>query len=401
MEWKMKQLKLTKQQAREMMIKYHMINTDDHLKGTEGISYIFNRLHAIQYDPLNVVGTNSELVLQSRMIDFKKEMLEEALYQNRSLIDGWDKQMCIYQTKDYPAMNRIRKYRGELEIDTLKYRLQLDALSYIDQVLDIIKEKGPIFARDINLGEAIEHKWGHTKPSSATLDYLFQIGKIGIANKKNTMKAYDLIERLISHYDQEDDFSDDASFIEYYLLRRIQSMGLVSNKSGVHFSSSHIDKKDIRTKYLKILVDKNLVTEIEIDSMKDKYYIVNEALNLENKILDQISFLAPLDNMIWDRALIKDLFDFDYTWEVYTPKIKHKYGYYVLPILYGSNFIGRIEFEKQRKDEVLIVKTIWLEDDFKVTKKYQLALDKAIKKFADYLGASSFLYQKNEKVGAL
>lgn len=396
----MNKIKITKQQAREMIVKYHMINTDDRLIGIDGISYIFDRLQSVQYDPLNVVGTNSELVLQSRMIDFKKEMLQEALYERRSLIDGWDKQMCIYQTKDYPAMNRIRKYRGALEIDTLNYRLQLDALSYIDEVLDIIKEKGPIFARDINLGESIEHKWGHTKPSSATLDYLFQIGKIGIANKKNTMKAYDLIERLISHYDIEDDFNDEASFVEYYLLRRIRSMGLVSNKSGVHFSSSHINKKDIRTKYLKILVDKNLIKEIEIETMKDKYYIVNEALSLENNILDQISFLAPLDNMIWDRALLKDLFNFEYTWEVYTPKIKHKYGYYVLPMLYGSNFIGRIEFEKQRKNEVLIVKNIWLEDDFKVTKKYDLALDKAIKKFSEYLGASSFTYQKDEKIGA-
>ena len=100
--------------------------------------------------------------------------------------------------------------------------------------------------------------------------------------------------------------------------------------------------------------------------------------------------------MIWDRVLIKDLFDFDYTWEVYTPKIKQKYGYYVLPMLFGDRFIGRIEFEKQRKLEPLIVKNIWLEESFNITKKYELELDNALIKFAKYLGAESYINQNNQ-----
>ncbi len=383
-------IRLTKQETREIMVKYHMINTDDHLKGMDGVHAVFNRLQSIQYDPLNVVGTNPELVLQSRVIDFKKDLLDQALYQDRFLIDAWDKQMSIYQTKDFPLMTRIRKHRGELEIHTLKYRLQLDALAYIDEVLDTIEERGPIYAKDIHIGESIKHKWGQTKPSSATLDYLFQIGKIGVYSKKNTMKQYDLIERLIHHSNAEDEFSDDDSFIEYYLLRRIKSMGLVSNKNGVHFSGLYIEKKENRVNFLNKLIEKGIVTEIEIETLKDKYYMLTELLRLTNHIVDRVSFLAPLDNMIWDRKILNDLFDFEYTWEVYTPKSKHKYGYYVLPILYGSQFVGRIEFELQRNSDPLIVKNIWYEEDFKVSKKYEIALDKALLKFSKYLGAEGF-----------
>lgn len=383
-------IRLTKQEAKEYMVKYHMINTNDQLEGMDGIHAVFNRLQSIQYDPLNVVGTNPELVLQSRVTHFNKDLLDQALYQDRFLIDAWDKQMSIYQTKDFPLMSRVRKHRGELEIHALQYRLQLDALAYIDAVINIIKEKGPIYAKDIKIGESIKHKWGQTKPSSATLDYLFQIGKIGVYSKKNTMKQYDLMERLTHHLDSEDAFNDDDAFIEYYLLRRIKSMGLVSNKNGVHFSGLFIEKKENRVNFLKLLIQKGLVAEIEIESLKDKHYIVTELLNPTNKLMDRVSFLAPLDNLIWDRNILKNLFDFDYTWEVYTPKSKHKYGYYVLPILYGCEFVGRIEFEIQRNSDALKVKNIWYEEKFKMTKKYENELDKALLRFSNYLGAKGF-----------
>ena len=388
---------MTKQEAREYMVKYHMINTNNHLKGMDGVHTVFDRLKSIQYDPLNVVGTNSELVLQSRISGFRKELLDQALYRDRFLIDAWDKQMSIFQTEDFPLMARIRKHRGELEIYALKYRLQLDAMSYIDEVLDIIKEKGPVFAKDISIGDSIKHRWGQTKPSSATLDYLFQIGKIGIYNKKNTMKQYDLIERLIQHHDQEDEFKDDESFIEYYLLRRIKSMGLVSNKSGVHFSGLNIEKKENRAHYLQNLIQKGIITEIEIEELKEKYYALTELLQPTNEISDSVSFLAPLDNMIWDRKLLKDLFDFEYTWEVYTPKIKHKYGYYVLPMLYGCQFVGRIEFEIQRNSDPLIIKNIWFEENFKRSKKFEMEFEKALIKFSKYLGAKEVIQLEYNK----
>ena len=86
---------------------------------------------------------------------------------------------------------------------------------------------------------------------------------------------------------------------------------------------------------------------------------------------------------------------------MYVPKVKRKWGYYVLPILRASNIIGRIEFEKQRKDEVLIVKTIWLEDDFKVTKgtgRTDVLPDDGSNKFTPD-GTSDYFLQINGKGG--
>ena len=84
---------------------------------------------------------------------------------------------------------------------------------------------------------------------------------------------------------------------------------------------------------------------------------------------------------MWDRNLIKEFFDFDYKWEIYTPQSERKYGYYVLPILFGDHFIGRIEMVYDRKCGKLNVLNIWYEPGIKLTKVMEKSLNSAIKRF--------------------
>ncbi len=372
----------TKQQTREFLINYHFINN----KSNPSIKDVFNRIQTIQYDPLNVVGTNSELVLQSRIKTFKKQDLYNALYKERYLIDNWDKQMGIIKTEDFSKLSLIREHRAKSEIAAYKDHLQIESLDFVDDVLNIIRTNGPKYSSEIKIGEAKKHRLGKTKPSSAALDYLFHQGIIGIRERRNTQKQYDLIENLVPNLVSHT-YESEEEFILYYLLRRIKSMGLIWNKSGVHFSGLHINKKSLRSKYLKILETKKLIKSIQVEDIKELFYIPSESLKYEITLLDRISFIAPLDNLIWDRSLIKELFNFEYTWEVYTPVVKRKYGYYVLPILKGSDFIGRIEFEKQRNQETLVVKQIWLEASVKTNKSLDKQIEQALKQFSKYLGA--------------
>jgi len=87
---------------------------------------------------------------------------------------------------------------------------------------------------------------------------------------------------------------------------------------------------------------------------------------------------------MWDRKLIKTLFNYHYSWEIYTPPQNRKYGAYVLPILYGDRFIGRIEAVRESKAKTLIVKNIWYEEGFKQTKKQKTMLDSCIKRLASF-----------------
>lgn len=370
-------IKWTKQQAKEFMVNYHMFY--DRLSSHDGIKQVFSRLQSIQYDPLDVVGKNAELVLQARIRDFRRNDLYEALYKERYLIDGWDKMMGIYQTNDYPYMAPVREVRSLGEINTLKHRLQLHALDYVDEVLEILAES-PKMSTEIKIGESMQHRWGRTKPSSATLDYLFQKGEIGIRLKRNTQKQYDLIKNLLPKELLIDKVWDEDSFGEYYLYRRIKSMGLVWNKSGVHFSGPVIQGKQTRTKYLNTLLDKGKIEQVEIEGIKEPLYVVSDYSDYIKDVPNEMRFLAPLDNFLWDRDLVKAIFDFDYKWEVYTPLKDRKYGYYVLPILCGADLVGRVEFEKYRGETTLTVKDIWWE-----SKPYKRLFNKEVKHFLNYL----------------
>ena len=99
------------------------------------------------------------------------------------------------------------------------------------------------------------------------------------------------------------------------------------------------------------MVEKGSLIEVEIEGMKDKFYLTksNYDLLLNSSALTlhhNLRLIAPLDNFIWDRALVKELFDFDYKWEVYVPESQRKFGYYVLPILYEDRFMD--VWNKQR-----------------------------------------------------
>ena len=98
----------------------------------------------------------------------------------------------------------------------------------------------------------------------------------------------------------------------------------------------------------------------------------------------RMSFIAPLDPFMWDKALILQLFDFKYSWEIYTPADKRKYGYYTLPVLYGDGFVGRIEAVPDRKKNVLYVRGMWWEGGIRQTKKLSAALDKALANFGKF-----------------
>ena len=98
----------------------------------------------------------------------------------------------------------------------------------------------------------------------------------------------------------------------------------------------------------------------------------------------RLEFLAPLDPMMWDRNLIEAIWDFRYSWEIYTPQVKRKYGYYVLPVVCGDRFIGRIEPKADRKAGILTVSNIWLEPGVRQTKKLSGMIDSAVQRMARF-----------------
>ncbi len=365
----------------------------------EGVMEYFDRVGCIQYDPLTIIARNADLVLQSRIKNYQETMLNELLYKDRLLIDGWDKQMSIYPISDYPFMKPIRERQKNNAIKTMQYRNTTNALDMIDDVLSYVTQNGPTYPHDLKSSSSGSSNWGSNKLSSVALDYLYNTGVLAIANKKNAVKQYDLIENLYPQELLHKEFPYNDNFKEWiklYLLRKINSIGLYWSRSSIVYQTKFTSNAQERNKLIKELVDEGLLILINIIGSKYNYYISLE--NYQTLVTidqinykEQVMFIAPLDNVLWDRDFVKEIFDFDYVWEVYKPETLRKYGYYVIPVLYKDTFVGRFEAKYNRKTKEFILYNWWWEHDTKLTKSLYKQTDLAIKRFMTFLGAKELI----------
>jgi uncharacterized protein YcaQ len=125
------------------------------------------------------------------------------------------------------------------------------------------------------------------------------------------------------------------------------------------------------------LVADGCLVPVQVEGIRGERYVVAAELPMleqaatevaasapPNGVAPGAAFLGPLDPLAWDRQLLRSLFGFDYLWEVYVPAAKRRWGYYVLPLLYGDRFVGRIEPRIDRRTETLRVLGLWWEDGF-------------------------------------
>ncbi|MDO9628544.1 MAG: crosslink repair DNA glycosylase YcaQ family protein [Acholeplasmataceae bacterium] len=387
----METIKLSKEELKSFLITYQGLTYPSEFQSEEGIINLFRRIGSIQYDPLNVIGKNADLVLQSRIPDYKENTLSKMLYQDRTLIDGWDKMMSIYLTEDFPYFHHIRREKDRDVQNTLNYRKQISSIEYIDHVLDYIKAHGPSYPKDMDLGSIEGGVWGHGKVSSVVCDYLWNIGVLGIVEKKNVIKKYDFIENIIDpSILNQDPVEDMEDFLKWYVLRRIGSIGIYWSKSGPGWYNHFIYKESLRKPIIKSLLEENKLTLVKIDGMKEDFYIRTTdipILKRPSQEIQKVKFIAPLDNLLWDRKFLYQIFDFDYTWEVYVPEAKRKYGYYVIPVLYGNDLIARFEPSGKRSLNDFSIKNWWWEDHITPTNEMINEIIEAFNLLTKFLGA--------------
>ena len=385
----MSKISISKEEARRFLICYQGLNGSNTFKGKEGVLQYFKRVGCVQYDPLNVVGRNADLVLQSRIPGYSSSILERLLYIDRTLIDGWDKMMSIYRREDWPFFLRLREVKGKEVIEVLKRRASLEAVNLTGEIREILMRRGPL---QIHLGEAGKGRWGHRNLSGAAMDYMFNIGEIGIYGKKGTQKIYDLIENLLPHelLNCPDPFKSERDFCKWYFKRRAGSIGFVWGRNGGGWLGHFLSDKALRMSILSELVEEKSLITIFIEGIDEAFYMRQEDFAiLDSARMDKeaaVRFLAPLDNILWDREMVERIFNFKYSWEVYLQLPKRKYGYYVLPVLYGDKLVARFEPENQRGSSPLRGKNWWWEDGISISNQMRVHILDGFERFAQYLG---------------
>lgn len=388
----MSQIILTKKQAREFILYHQGLLIPRTLNGKNDILDFIKKVACIQFDPLDRVGYNSHLVLQSRVKNYTKNHLSELLYKDRKLLDGWDKNMSIYPVEDRLF---FKKYH---EIAYNKYSNKDDSINeVIPEIKDIINNKGPISSIDLDFDKKVNWSWAPTRVARAALERMYNWGELIIHHKIGTRKVYDFAHKHLPSDILNTDYPHESDIEEYkwFVKRRIDSLGMLWSLSGGAWLGRRKIKKKQRTEAIKQLRKNNKLLKIRVKGIKHPLFVNVNKDNFLDKVrkglnyTPEVSFIAPLDNLMWDRKLIKRIFNFDYVWEVYKPVEKREYGYYVLPVLYGDKFVARFEPIYNKKSNVLTVKNWWWEDKEIKTNSFKKSFKKALEDFSNYLSAES------------
>ncbi|RUT30489.1 winged helix-turn-helix domain-containing protein [Paenibacillus zeisoli] len=389
-------IQLTNRQARQFLLLKHGLLGEYQFIGKQGILDFVRQVGCIQYDPIDVCGKSAELVLQSRIKGFTKNMLGELLYKDRFLIDYPDKNLAIIPALDWPYFDR---YRQAARQHSKRYP-EMEALT--EQVRTHIQNHGAISSDDLKLDgnfawRSAIHWSGGNNVSRSVLEQMYSTGELIIHHKKGTRKYYDIAEKYIhpNLINAPDPLESDLEHHKWRVLRRIGAVGLLWNRASDAWLNIWGLKAEQRNEAFRQLLHEARIVAVAVEQMKDILYCRVEDLPLIEVVQQnpepesRCELIAPLDNLMWDRKLINQLFGFDYTWEIYTPALKRKFGYYVLPLLYGESFIGRAEVIAERKTGTLVVKNIWYENGVKPTKQLRIALDNCFQKFAVFNGCET------------
>jgi uncharacterized protein YcaQ len=387
----MNTLMLTKGQARRFILAHQALWLPHLLEGKKGVLDYIRRVGCVQFDPLNIVGRNPELGLQARVADFQPAFLEELLYEDRKLVDGWDKNMSIYCVEDWPYFRRRRERAMRHYGHSSR-----PALAILPQVREEIEERGPLSSLDLDFDQTVDWSWAPTRLARAALESMYAWGELVIHHKVNTRKVYDftrhhLPEALVSAPDPN---KTEEQFYDWYVLRRIGGIGLIWDRSGDAWLGMGGIKSRERKEALARLLKQGRVMEVRVEDIELPLYMRSEdRVHLDramdsDDLMPRAAILAPLDNLLWDRRFVEELFGFSYIWEVYKPVAERRYGYYVLPILYGDRFIARFEPGRDKKSGALLIKNWWWEPGVNQSDEVRHALCCCFEQFLSYLGTA-------------
>jgi len=351
-------------------------------KGKDGTLDAIRKLECVQIDPVCVVHRNQHLVLHNRASDYNPSYLETLLYKDRTVFEYWCNEKSIIPMEEF----RYFRYRMQnyMEFHSPFYeRLKARREEFKDaihHVLSTVDAEGPLCAEDFKKDRRVDRRI-----ATRVFNLLWDCGDVMIHHVEKDRRYYDLTERILPR-GLKVEIPDQDEYERFMIEKYIKAYGLVDVRDWAFgwLSLKSTERKEIARQMEK----DGEICPVEVEGVKDLYYTFetySNALGPSNESLveEKVYFIAPLDNLIWNRRMISEIFDFDYSWEIYKIPERRQYGYYVLPILYDAGFVGRIDPKLDRTNRTMIINSLLLEKGcFK--KQFVSELAAALRRFLSF-----------------
>jgi hypothetical protein len=398
-------LRISADHARRFLVRRHLLDPPRALPAKPAsVLRVIDRLGSLQFDPLEVPGArNHDLVLHSRVAGYRRAWCEGWLYgKDRRLIELYNKSLNILPADELPYY-RLSWSRGAGNYT--EFLAQHEGLA--NRIRDHIRETGPVSTssfRDVE--DRIQWWWDNTtatstKAARAVMEALFVVGELGISRREGNRRFYDLIERLVPA-EMLGTHAGEADQQRHRLLSRHRGVGLMG-VGGPGELVMGTGKAPDRARTTAALVEDGTLIPAAVEGFREVRHVLAEELPIleatakaRTRATPSVAFIAPLDQLMWDRRLVKGLFGFDYIWEVYIPEPKRRHGYYVLPILFRDRLVGRIEPRYERASRTLRIAGIWFEVGFGAMEEphFVPALANALEAYRTFVGAASVTWPR-------
>jgi len=373
-----------KQARRIVLASQGLLQKEAFGTGIQGVQQTINQLRYIQIDTISVVERAHHHVLSTRVPHYSPEMLHELQAKQKTVFEYW------YHAAAYLPMEDYRFYRPTME--GLQKKKPVDK-KLRKGILQRIKTEGPLSSKDFDAPKGKKNTgWWDWKPAKRAMEMMFLSGELMIAERKGFQKVYDLTENCLPDSINLTQPSDEARGY-FYIRKMLANLG-VARAKDICYARTMVKHSglDVQTSINSCL--ENLVESAEVlsFSINDQiYYCLAKTLNESPKSVGRkhIRFLSPFDNLVINRDRLSDLFDFDYKLECYVPAAKRKFGYFVLPILFGGELIGRLDCKAERKSAVLIIHKLWLEKGVTINEKLVSALSLGLNEYKIQLGCNA------------
>jgi uncharacterized protein YcaQ len=323
---------------------------------------VIRKLGSIQFDPIAVAGRSHDLMLHARVAGYEPAWCD-ALYERRKIFETTNKALSFIPAEEFPwyRVNAGRK-GPRFHAAALKENAAVAKL-----VLERIRADGPLSSADF------ERESGRTKnwfglPENAVrsvLEAYTVSGEIGLARREGNVRYYDLIERLLPAQLLGQEIPEREQ-LRHKQLSRHRAHGLLG-AGGAGGTFARIAAPEVRRSLHKELVELGALVPVEIEGLRGKRFVPAEEcapLEAPPEPPPSVAFVAPFDSLLWDTKLLAGLFGFDFVWEGFFKPEKRRWGYYVLPILFGDRFAGRIEPRIDRDGNRVEVVGLWWEEGF-------------------------------------
>jgi hypothetical protein len=386
---------IAKQTARRFILGRQGLWPGRRWRGLRGTERAMRAMEHLQLDPLVVIARAHDLMLQGRVIDYRPDDWATLTYARRRFFD-WGGWLAVRPMDELPYWRVLMRREREGSRWGAFAREHKVAIA---EMREVLRERGTVANRDFSMGARTRvDSYRGRKDSAIALYYLWRVGDAMVTRRERFERVYAPTEAVApAELIRE---TSDAEADDFLLRKMVASQGLTRFLGVVGTLLRDVSAAEFGSWRAERLAAGVLV-EVRVEGLRHPHWALGtdapilEALEagrvprgwkpLDTSTEDEATFLSPLDPV---RSRAEELFDFHYRWEVYTPAPKRRYGYYVLPVLWGDRFVARFDAKLDRPNRTLRVLGLWLEDEaLDRDASFAEAMAKGMARFLTFLGA--------------